>query len=266
VEVTGGIRCDLQNFDMKAPFPDVGRNGCWWEPVTSRDYVPEKKKAAVSAPVAGVAAITGANCESTGIVTVENTITVAGSTYDGKCKTFLAGAGLKHAGADRSLDRPIFNVTNGATLRNAIIGDKQNDSGAGGVHVTNGGTVDNVSWVKAPVSALTVHPTKAKVIVRNLTAPEGAEQFILVNGEADVNVSNCIVAKSKRFASQKAGSSAKVVLLVDRCKLDELKEGVFRSDSPVSEAAISNSKLIKTGELCMGKWGSCGETVTQTKK
>ncbi len=193
----------------------------------------------------------GSSCVSTGSVTVNATIVVDGGVFDGNCQTFnptsAVGDGSQSEGQD-----PVFRVENGATLRNVIIGQ----NGADGIHVYNGGTVENVRWENVGEDALTVK-SQGDVVIRNVEGYNGEDKFFQVNAPSNITVSNCIADDMGKFVRQNGGSTFPISITVNNCDISNMDEGIFRSDSPNSSAHISNSRLRNAGSVCIGAWASC---------
>lgn len=198
--------------------------------------------------------ITGSSCESTGSTSVSSTIYVTSGTYDGGCQTFNPTSALGDGSQDESQD-PAFRVENGATLTNVIIGD----NGVDGIHVYNGGTLDNIHWTNVGEDAMTIK-SPGSVTLRNAEGYNGEDKFIQVNAESDLHVENCIVDNMGKFLRQNGGSTFRTDITVDRCRISNMNEGIFRSDSPNSTAFISNSEVRNAGDTCIGSWASCGSS------
>ena len=143
-------------------------------------------------------------------------------------------------------------VENGAALRNVIIGN----NGVDGIHVYNGGTLDNIRWTNVGEDALTIK-SSGTVNVRNISGYNGEDKFVQVNAASTLNVSNCIVDNMGKFLRQNGSTTFKIIANVDRCQISNMKEGIFRTDSPNSEARITNSRLRNAGSICIGRWASC---------
>mgnify|MGYP001236403960 CR=1 FL=1 len=195
--------------------------------------------------------ITGATCNSTGSTSISSTIRVTSGTYDGGCRTFNPTSALGD-GSQNESQQPAFRVENGATLRNVIIGN----NGVDGIHVYNGGTLDNIRWTNVGEDAITIK-SSGTVNVRNISGYNGEDKFIQVNAASTLNVSNCVVDNMGKFLRQNGGTTFKITANVDRCQISNMKEGIFRTDSPSSEARITNSRFRNAGSICIGRWASC---------
>ncbi|MFF6998671.1 pectate lyase [Streptomyces sp. NPDC008313] len=79
--------------------------------------------------------------EATGDKAVSKTIEVSG-TYDGKLRKFYGSGDLGDGGQDEGQD-PVFELKDGAVLKNVIIGTP----GADGVHCSGSCTLQNVWWL-----------------------------------------------------------------------------------------------------------------------
>lgn len=248
VVATNGMRCTLASFGMKAPLPDVGPNACYVETLADAGIV-ENRAPKKSARASG---ITGATCVSSGGVTVDATIVVDKTTYDGQCKTYSPGPGLKKTG-NETADKPMFLVQNGATLKNVIFGD--NTPYEESVHISNGAILDNMRWGKLQEKAVTIK-TPGNVTASNISAANGQGLFE-VDAPLTLKLSNCVVDKLQRLVRQSKGSRFNVTVFADRCDIADVSEALFVSDSGGSAAKLTNSYLRKTDRLCKGAWSSC---------
>ncbi|HEU5136506.1 MAG TPA: hypothetical protein VFU13_15250, partial [Steroidobacteraceae bacterium] len=79
-----------------------------------------------------------------------------------------------------------------------------------------------------------------------------------------LNVSNCIVDNAGKFLRQNGGTTFRVVVNVDRCRISNMGEGIFRTDSSSSTARLTNSQLRNSGSLCIGPWSSCTQSGNTT--
>jgi pectate lyase C len=196
--------------------------------------------------------ITGSSCGTNGAETVvHETIRVTSGTFDGGCRRFTAGSELGSGDQDEGQD-PVFRVENGATLRNVVIGT----NGADGIHVHNGGTIDNVRWLDVGEDALTVK-TSGTVNIRNITGVNADDKFFQINAASTVNVSNCIIRNAGKALRQNGGTTFRINVTFDRCDLNTMDEGIFRTDSSSSTARITNSRVHDAGSTCIGPWASC---------
>nr|BAG24117.1 HrpW [Pseudomonas cichorii] len=133
---------------------------------------------------------------------VNETIKVGpGEVFDGQGKTFTAGPSLGDGGQGEG-QKPMFELAEGATLKNVTFGDNAAD----GVHVRAGNekavNVDNVHWTNVGEDALTVKGEGgAKVTNLNITnsSAQGANDKIFqLNADANVTVDNF---KAKDFGT-----------------------------------------------------------------
>lgn len=216
--------------------------------------------AASATPTTGTGtSITGASCPTDGVlVTVNETIRVTSGVYDGGCRRFNAGPGLGD-GSQSEGQKPVFRVENGATLRNVVIGT----NGADGIHVYNGATIDNVHWMNVGEDALTIK-SSGTVIVRNIEGYDAEDKFFQINAASTLNVSNCIIHRAGKALRQNGGTTFRIDVTFDRCDINTMKEGVFRTDSSVSTARLTNSRLRNAGTICIGPWASCTQSGNTT--
>jgi pectate lyase C len=202
-------------------------------------------------PPPSAGAITGATCTSTGNMTINATVRITSGTFDGGCRTYNPGSGLGDGSQDEGQD-PAFRVENGATLRNAILGN----NGVDGVHFYNGGNLENFRWLNVGEDAFTIK-SSGTVNISGVTGVNSEDKFGQVNAASTLNISNCIVDGAGKFIRQNGGTTFRVVITADRCQLSNLGEGVFRTDSSSSTARLTNSRLRNAGTLCIGPWASC---------
>jgi pectate lyase C len=199
----------------------------------------------------GGGTITGATCSSSGSVTVSATIRVTSGTYDGGCRTYNPTSDLGTGDDDEGQD-PAFRVENGATLRNAILGN----NGVDGVHFYNGGNLQNFRWTNVGEDAFTIK-SSGTVNVSGVSGFNGSDKFAQVNAASTLNISNCIVDNMGKFLRQNGGTTFKITVNADRCQISNMSEGIFRTDSSSSVARLTNSRLRNSGSLCIGPWASC---------
>lgn len=196
-------------------------------------------------------AFSGASCTSTGNVTVSETIKVTSGVYDGKCQTFNPTSALGDGSQDES-QKPVFRVENGATLKNVIIGN----NGADGIHLYNGATLDNITWKNVGEDACTVK-SSGTYTIRNIEGYNGEDKFFQINAASTIRVTNAVIHNAAKALRQNGDTTFKIDVVFDQCELQDLKEGVFRSDSRSSVAKLTNSRLRNAGDICIGNWASC---------
>ncbi|GIX21899.1 MAG: hypothetical protein KatS3mg121_0682 [Gammaproteobacteria bacterium] len=212
-----------------------------------------------SSSAGGGGSITGSSCRAGGqVIVVNETIRVTSGVFDGGCNTYTASSALGD-GSQSESQKPIFRIENGATLRNVYIGA----NGADGIHVYNGGIIENVYWSDVGEDALTIK-SEGTVNVRNISGFDAEDKFFQVNAPSTLNVSNCIIHRASKALRQNGGTTYKIVVNFDRCDIADMKEGVFRTDSSVSEASLTNSRLHNAGTVCIGPWARCHQSGNST--
>jgi len=202
----------------------------------------------------GGGSITGATCSSSGSTSITATIRITSGTYDGGCRTYNPSGALGDGSQEEGQD-PAFRVENGATLRNAILGN----NGVDGVHFYNGGNLQNFRWTNVGEDAFTIK-SSGTVNVSGVTGVNSEDKFAQVNAASTLNVSNCIVDNAGKFLRQNGGTTFRVDVVVDRCRISNMGEGIFRTDSSSSTARLTNSQLRNSGSLCIGPWSSCTQS------
>jgi len=125
---------------------------------------------------------------------VDNTIVVhAGETYDGHNQTFSASSKLG-SGNQSEDQKPLFELEEGATLKNVILGKDEAD----GIHVKAANdkavNIDNVHWTDVGEDALTVKGEGgAKITNLNITnsSAQGADDKIFqLNANTNIKIDN----------------------------------------------------------------------------
>jgi pectate lyase C len=197
--------------------------------------------------------ITGASCSPNGSVSVSSTIRVgAGETYDGQCRVHNVTFG--DGSQDENQD-PVIRVEDGGTVRNVIIGN----NGADGIHTYGDVLVENVTWQNVGEDALTIKDD-GNVTVRNIEGYDAEDKFFQVNAPSTLNVDNCIIDNAGKALRQNGGTTFEINVTFNRCRIVDMNEGVFRTDSNSSTAHISNSELRNARPICIGNWASCTES------
>ena len=200
----------------------------------------------------GGGAITGATCTSSGSQSITATVLVTSGTFDGGCRTYNPSGALGDGSQEEGQD-PAFRVENGATLRNVILGN----NGVDGVHFYNGGNLQNFRWTNVGEDAFTIKSSGGTVTVSGITGVNGEDKFMQINAASTLRVSNCIVDNMGKLLRQNGGTTFRIDVQVDRCRISNMGEGIFRTDSSSSIARLTNSQLRNTASLCIGPWSSC---------
>jgi pectate lyase C len=245
----GSVSAATRNFT--ATGLSGGTTYFFWIKNTANGVATNSNTASATPSGGGGGAITGATCSSTGSVSVTATILVTSGTYDGGCRTYNPTSALGTGDQDESQD-PAFRVENGATLRNAILGN----NGVDGVHFYNGGNLQNFRWTNVGEDAFTIK-SSGTVNISGVTGVNGSDKFAQINAASTLNISNCVVNTMGKFLRQNGGTTFKIVVNADRCDISNMSEGVFRTDSSSSTARLTNSRLHNSGTLCIGSWASC---------
>ncbi|WP_440090230.1 pectate lyase [Pseudomonas fragariae (ex Marin et al. 2024)] len=166
---------------------------------------------------------------------VNETIKVGpGETFDGGGKTFTAGKALGDGGQGEG-QKPMFELAEGATLKNVVLGDNAAD----GVHVRAASekavNVDNVHWTNVGEDALTVKGEGgAKVTNLNITnsSAQGANDKVFqLNADANVNVDNFKVKDFGTFMRTNGGQQGDWNLDLKNISAEDGKFSFVKSDS-----------------------------------
>ncbi|RLM25294.1 pectate lyase [Brenneria alni] len=131
------------------------------------------------------------------VTTVDETIKVGpGEVFDGGGKTFVASDKLGD-GTQKEGQKPIFELADGATLKNVVFGDNAAD----GVHVKGDAKIDNVHWTNVGEDALTVKSNNGKpanVEITNSSAQGASDKIFQLNADANLTIDNF---KAKDFGT-----------------------------------------------------------------
>lgn len=258
--LTGSFKCQASLFPSNSisgtrwcSYSKTGESSSSSKSSSSKSSSSSSKSSSSSSS-GSTGGITGATCKSAGAVSISSTVVVdSGKTYDGGCKTFNPTSALG-SGSQSESQQPAFRI-NGGTLKNAILGK----NGVDGVHFYGGGTLQNFTWTDIGEDAWTVK-SSGTVNISGVSGYNGDDKFGQVNAASTVNMSNCVVDKVAKVVRQNGGTTYKITVNIDRCKLSNLKEGVFRTDSSKSVAKLTNSVLSNAGTVCIGKWASCTQS------
>ncbi|WP_170829045.1 pectate lyase, partial [Pseudomonas sp. 21C1] len=166
---------------------------------------------------------------------VNETIKVGpGEVFDGQGKTFTAGPKLGDGGQGEG-QKPIFELAEGATLKNVTFGENAAD----GVHVRAGSdkpvNVDNVHWTNVGEDALTVKGEGgAKVTNLNITnssAQGAADKIFQLNADANVTVDNFKAKDFGTFMRTNGGQQGNWNLDLKNIDAENGKFSFVKSDS-----------------------------------
>jgi pectate lyase C len=140
-------------------------------------------------------------------------------------------------------------------VRNVYIGS----NGADGIHTRNGGDVDNIHWSDVGEDAMTIKdPTNGNSVTsNNIEGFNGSDKFFQANDDGSWSTNNCIVRNMAKWIRQNGGTTFPLNVTANNCDISDMKDGVFRSDSPNSTARLTNSRLRNAGSICIGTWKSC---------
>jgi pectate lyase C len=199
--------------------------------------------------------ITGATCVSTGTVVVSTTIRITSGTYDGGCRTYLPGPGMdlnshSETVAARSV---LFRVENGARLRNVIISPSPWLASARAINIYAGATLENINITKVSGEIAISVKSAGTVNISKITSVDSVETHINAIGvNTMVRISNCIFKNARKVYRQNGGSTYPTIVTIDRCDISGMRDQVFRTDSAVATAALTNSRLHDVRTVCTG--------------
>jgi len=199
--------------------------------------------------------ITGATCVSTGTVVVNTTIRITSGTYDGGCRTYIPGPGMdlnSHSEtiAARSL---LFRVENGARLRNVIIAPAPGVASARAINIYAGATLENINITKVFGELAISIRTAGTVNISKITSADSADRHInAIGAGTTIKISNCIFKNARKVYRQNGATTYPTIVSIDRCDISGMTDQVFRTDSPVATAALTNSRLHDVRTICTG--------------
>ena len=157
----------------------------------------------------------GATCVSTGIYEVKATIRVVGVIIDRSPRTWSARAITVYAGA--SLENVRINYAYGDTY----------------ISVRTAGTVDIRAFTAVGSPALDRHINAIGI-------------------KTAVYLNNCIVTNARKVYRQNGGTTYPTTASISACDIFNMSDEVFRTDSPVATAVLSNSRLGNVKTICRG--------------
>ncbi|GIE75083.1 pectate lyase [Actinoplanes philippinensis] len=120
--------------------------------------------------------------EAAGEQVVTETIEVSG-VFDGGNKRFIGGGALGDGGQDEGQDA-LFELADGATLRNVILGSPAAD----GVHCSGSCTLSGVHWEDVGEDAATFRGTNATVVIEGGSAAKADDKVFQDNRGAGGSV------------------------------------------------------------------------------
>ncbi|WP_200301371.1 pectate lyase [Streptomyces adelaidensis] len=126
---------------------------------------------------------------------VSSTIKVSG-TYDGKLRKFFGKGALGDGSQDEGQD-PIFELADGAVLKNVIIGVP----GADGVHCKGSCTLKNVWWLDVGEDAASFKGKSSKAVYKVVGggAKNGSDKVLQFNGAGKLTVTGFRVQNSGKL-------------------------------------------------------------------
>jgi pectate lyase C len=197
----------------------------------------------------------GSTCVSTGTVEVTKTILVASGTFDGGCKTYVPRyMNADSTGEETARMALLFKVENGARLRNIII-DHGRAATARAIEIRNGATLENVRIAYAFGDRYIAVRTTGTVNIDRITAIGNASlqrHIHVVGADTAVKISNCIFTNADQVYRQNGATTYATHVSIDRCDVSNIRGELMRTDSPLSTAALTNSRLHGVKTICLG--------------
>ncbi|MCV9877512.1 pectate lyase [Brenneria izbisi] len=176
------------------------------------------------------------------VTTVNDTIKVGpGEVFDGGGKTFVAGNKLGN-GSQAEGQKPIFELAEGATLKNVVFGDNAAD----GVHVRGDAKIDNVHWTNVGEDALTVKSNNGKpanVEITNSSAQGASDKIFQLNADANLTIDNFKAKDFGTFVRTNGGQQGNWNLNLSNIDAENGKFSFVKSDSAGLNVTGSNLNL-----------------------
>ncbi|KGA33944.1 pectate lyase [Pectobacterium brasiliense] len=173
---------------------------------------------------------------------VNDTIKVGpGEVFDGGGKTFTAGSKLGDGGQAEG-QKPLFELAQGATLKNVVFGDNAAD----GVHVRGDAKIDNVHWTNVGEDALTVKSNTGKpanVEITNSSAQGASDKIFQLNADANLTIDNFKAKDFGTFVRTNGGQQGNWSLNLSNIDAENGKFSFVKSDSEGLNVKGSNINL-----------------------
>lgn len=176
----------------------------------------------------------------TGDVTVTSTIKVSG-TLDGGMRRYCCSGD----GSQSESQPAMFDLSDGATLKNVIIGSPAGD----GVHCEGRCTIQNVWWEDVGEDAATFKGTNGDSYVIGGGAKSASDKVFQHNGSGTVHISNFYAKTIGKLyrACGNCSSSYKRQVVVDNVILDGAKYVVGINTNWGDQATLAHVTLINGG-------------------
>ncbi|MFO3705498.1 pectate lyase [Xanthomonas codiaei] len=185
-----------------------------------------------------------------------------GEVFDGKGQTYIGGPSLGKGDQDEH-QQPLFIVEDGGSLCNVHM-----KGGGDGVHFIGSGKMVNCVNEDVSEDAVTIdgqgnrdHDARIagsspevsgrpKVEIINCTFNGAADKVVQDNGTADVVMSGCTVnGAGKVFRTNGGHSDIDTHLQVENCDFNQVKEAIFRTDSPGATVLLRDTKTDAPEEV-----------------
>lgn len=201
-----------------------------------------------TSPTSNPGAPTGAWPSSAGSASVSGTISVSG-TFDGGMKTYCCiGDGSQNESQD-----PMFEIANGGTLQNVIIGSPAGD----GVHCLGTCTLRNVWWNDIGEDAATfMQKNGGTSYVIGGGARSGSDKTFQHNGNGTVNISGFYLNGSGKLyrACGNCSTSYQRHVVVDNVLLNNIDQAVGINTNWGDTATMTRIVITGGDAVVCGMW------------
>ncbi|MFF3331365.1 pectate lyase [Streptomyces sp. NPDC002888] len=204
---------------------------------------------------------------ASGSKSVSSTIKVSG-TYDGKLKKFSGAGELGGSGQEEGQD-PIFELADGAVLKNVIIGTP----GADGVHCKGSCTLQNVWWLDVGEDAASFKGKSSSAVYKVIGggAKNGADKVLQFNGAGKLVVTGFRVENSGKLVRSCGNCKTqykRTIVLSDIDVVAPLKAIVgvntnFGDTATLSKIRIQGDSKKKTRTCVRFKGNNTGKEPTE---
>ena len=183
-----------------------------------------------------------------GVVVLDHTIKVGpGETFDGHNQVFTASSKLGDGG-QREDQLPLFELAEGATLKNVILGDNEAD----GIHVLAANekpvTIENLHATNVGEDLLTVKPEGGAEVthvnILNSSAAKANDKIFQLNANAELKIDGFKADDFGTFVRTNGGQQFnKMTLDLDNIQASHGKFSFVKSDSENLNLHTSNISL-----------------------
>lgn len=168
------------------------------------------------------------------IVLDEPIVVKAGETFDGKGQTFTASSKLGDGGQSEH-QKPLFELEDGATLKNVVLGDNEAD----GIHTHGDAKLDNVHWTDVGEDALTMKEG-GRVEISNSSARNADDKIFQLNDDGTLILNNVQADNFGKLVRTNGGQQGDWDIQLNDVKATNGKHALVQSDSNTVKVTGNN--------------------------